>query len=125
MIEKLEIEGVHMTVGDDLRKYVSKKIGRLDKYMPRHARASAHAEVKLKDAKAKTKAERTCEVIVNLPQDTIIVSETTVNIYAAVDIVEEKLKDQLRKYKDKHANPGLRRRLVARFKRQRIEPEQL
>jgi putative sigma-54 modulation protein len=118
MIKKLEIDGVHMTVGDDLRKYVNKKIGKLEKYVPRNARESLHVEIKLKEGKSKTKNERTCEAIVHLPSEIITVSETTVNIFAAVDIVEEKLKKLLHKYKELHGNPKLRRRLMARLRRQ-------
>jgi putative sigma-54 modulation protein len=117
MIQKLEIAGVHMEVGDDLRKYVLKKIGKLDKYVPRHARVAAHAEVKLKERNTKGKSERTAEVILYLPKDVITVRDTTINIYAAIDIVEEKLKTRLRKYKSMHDTPHLRQRLVARFSR--------
>ncbi|HSX33933.1 MAG TPA: ribosome-associated translation inhibitor RaiA [Candidatus Saccharimonadales bacterium] len=120
MIKKLDIDGVHMTVGDDLRKYVSKKIGGLDKYIPRHARESLHVEVKLKESKAKNKDERTCEVIAHLPHETVTLSETTVNIYAAVDIVEEKLKNQLRKYKELHS-VRFRQRLFGRVNRAGVE----
>jgi ribosomal subunit interface protein len=118
MINKLEIEGVHMDVNDDLRKYANKKIGHLDKYISKHARVSAHAEVKLKESKAKNKDERTCEVILHLPKDNIRISESTVNIYAAIDIVEEKLKTVLHKYKALHDNPRLHQRLISRLKRQ-------
>ena len=117
MVKRLEIDGIHMTVGDDLRKYVNKKIGGLDKYIPRHARKTAHIEVKLKEGKIKTKVERTCEIIMHLPQEVIAVSETTINIFAAVDIVEEKLKHLLHKYKETHESPKLRQRLMARLTR--------
>jgi putative sigma-54 modulation protein len=117
MVNKIEIDGVHMTVDDDLRKYVLKKIARLDKYIPKHARLSAHMEVKLKEGKGKGKTERTCEVLIHLPHDNITVNETTVNIYAAVDIAEEKLKTQLHKYKELHADPRMRQRLMSRLKR--------
>jgi putative sigma-54 modulation protein len=117
MIEKIELNGVHMEVGADLRKYVMKKIARLDKYIPRHARTSAHFQVKLKEGKAKDKNARTCEVVLHLPHEDIIISETTINIYAAVDIVEEKIKSKLQRYKSLHADPKLRQRLVARLKR--------
>ncbi|HSX29124.1 MAG TPA: ribosome-associated translation inhibitor RaiA [Candidatus Saccharimonadales bacterium] len=118
MVQKLEIDGVHMDVGKDIKRYVHKKIGRLDKYIPRAVRGSAHLEVKLKEGKAKTKQTRTCEVILHLPHDTITISETTINMFAAVDIVEEKLKNQLHRYKQLHANPALHRRLLAKLKRQ-------
>ncbi|HEY5805853.1 MAG TPA: ribosome-associated translation inhibitor RaiA [Candidatus Saccharimonadales bacterium] len=120
MIKKIDIDGVHMEVGDDLRKYVAKKIGKLGKYIPKHSRGSVHAEVKLKEGKVKAREQRTCEVIVHLPHETITVTETTVNMFAAVDIVEEKLKNQLHKYKEKHAGPKLRQRLMARLKRQSL-----
>jgi putative sigma-54 modulation protein len=114
---RTEINGVHSKVDDKLRKYIAKKIGGLDKYLSRHARGSAHAEVKLKEAKAKDKKQCTCEVILHVPVENITVRETTINMYAAVDIAEEKLKQQLRKYKDMHGTPKLHRRLMARFKR--------
>ena len=118
MIQKLEINGIHMEVDADLRKYVTKKIARLDQYMSRHARASAHVEVKLKEAKAKDKKQATCEVVMYLPKEAITTKETTVNMYAAIDIVETKLKNQLKKYKAKHEKPyRLHRRVLARLKR--------
>ncbi len=116
MIQKLEISGVHYTVDDDLKKYVTKKIGRLDLFMSAHARKSAHAEVKMKEGKAKNKRELTCEVILHLPHDTITVKETTINMYAAVDVVEAKLKTQLKRYKEKHNKERFHKRMLARIK---------
>ncbi len=117
MIKRLEISGVHMEVGDDLRKYVTKKIGRVDRYIPKANRESVLADVKLKEGKAKDKNERTCEVILHLPQETLTLKETTINIYAAIDIVEAKLRNQLKRYKDMHSNPRFRQRLLTRLKR--------
>jgi len=116
MIKRLNIDGVHMDVGPDLKKYVGKKIGRLDRFVPKDSRESVHVEVKLKEGKAKDKNERTCEVIFHLPQEKLMVKETTINIYAAIDIVETKLHHQLKKYKDFHASPRLHQRVIARFK---------
>jgi len=124
MIEKIEISGVHYDVDKKLQKYVLKKIGNLDTYIPRKARESAHAEVMLKGTK-KGDAKYTAEVIMHLPQDTITVSESTLNMYAAVDIIETKLKNQLKKYKETHANPRLYRRALGRLKRRGRVPEQL
>lgn len=117
MIQKLEIEGIHVEVDDDLRKYVTKKIGHLDIYISPHARKSAHAVVRLKESKIKNKQERSCEVMLYLPHDTITTKETTINMYAAVDVVEQKLKNQLKKYKERHAQPRLHRRVLARLRR--------
>lgn len=117
MIEKLEINGIHTEVTEDLAKYVQKKIGKLDQYMSAHARESAHAEVKLKEQKLKTRVNCTCEVILHLPKETFTTKETTVNMFAAVDVVEQKLKNQLKKYKQTHGTGRLHQRVLARFKR--------
>ena len=117
MIEKLEISGVHTVVTPELQKYVAKKIGKLDKYMPKHARASAHAEVMLKEVKAKNKKECVCEVVMYLPHDTLMTKEATVNMFAAIDIVETKLKNQLKKYKEKHTSLKIHRRVIAKLRR--------
>ncbi len=118
MIERFDINGVHFTVDDDLRKYVVKKIAKLDQYMSRHARKSVHAEVKLKEEKIKARKQATCEVILHLPQENLATKETTLNMYAAVDIVEAKLKNQLRKYKEKHEHPyRIHRRLLRKLRR--------
>jgi len=117
MIDKLETTGVHMTIDEDLEKYARKKIGQLDRYVPRRARKSLHAEVRLKEGRAKDKKHCTCEVTLHLPQETLNTSESTINMYAAIDIVETKLKIQLKKYKDQHANPKFYRRLATRIRR--------
>ncbi|HEX8762568.1 MAG TPA: ribosome-associated translation inhibitor RaiA [Candidatus Saccharimonadales bacterium] len=116
MIERLDISGVHLAVGDDLKKYVMRKIGKLDRFIARQARESVHAQVKLKEGRAKDKNERTCEVIIHLPGETITVKETTINIFAAVDIVETKLHHLLKRYKELHVSPRLHQRLLAKFK---------
>ena len=101
MIKQIEITNIHMDSNPEVTKYVKKKIAKLDSYMPKHARKSAHAEVRLKESKSKDKKTSTCEVTLHVPNEQIMASESTVNMYAAIDIVEEKLKTQLRKYKDR------------------------
>lgn len=117
MIKKLEINGVHFEVDDKLKAYVSKKLGKLDKYIPKHARQSTHLEVFLKEIKIKAKKENVCEVILHLPHDIITTTESTINMYAAIDIVEAKLKNQIKKYKMKHGSPQLRHRLISKLRR--------
>lgn len=117
MLQKLEISKVHTSADQNLLKYVTKKIGGLDRFIPRQYRKDAHAEVLLKESKAKNNNCFTCEVTLNLPHQPIIVSESALNMYAAVDIAEAKLKIQLKKYKEQNASAKTRRRLTARFLR--------
>ena len=117
MIRKLEITGVHVETDDRLKKYVNKSVNKLERYIPKHARKSVHVDVKLKESKRQQNRQCTAEIIMHLPLETLTAKESTVNLYAAIDIVEAKLHNQLKKYKDKHTNPKFYRRLTNRFRR--------
>ncbi len=117
MIERLEINSMHLDLNEDIKKYVEKKIGRLDRFVPLAMRGAVHAEVRLDEKK--TGADKfMCEVVLHLPHDIITIKETTINIFAAVDIVEAKLKNQLHKYKEKStAHKVDRKRVFDRLRR--------
>jgi len=117
MIQKIDIRGVKIELEPKLKEYVHKKIGQLDKYVSKHDRESLRAQVTLREQTIKAKKECTCEVIFHLPHDQLVTKETTINIYAAIDIVEAKLRNQLKKHKELHGNPRLHRRLVAKLRR--------
>lgn len=118
MITKMEITANGMELNDDLRKYINRKVGRLDKYISRHARKTANADIKLKQEKSKSNEKFTAEVILSLPNETLTAKESTLNVYAAIDIVEAKLRNQLRKYKEKTSNHKADRKgAFARIKR--------
>lgn len=116
MFARFDIKGVHINFNDDIRRYAEHKLGRLDRYIGRQARASAHTEVFLKEEKIKTKKVSICEVVMYLPKETLTISEATLNIYSSIDIVQARLKNALKKYKEIHGNPRLHRRLLARIK---------
>jgi ribosomal subunit interface protein len=101
MLNKVNISSSHYEVEDDIRKYINKKVGRIDRFIPRHARETAHADVKLVERKTKSDKYE-CEVILHLPEQIVAAKADTINMFAAVDIVETKLKNQLKKYKAKH-----------------------
>lgn len=117
MIRKLEITGVHVDTDEKLKKYVTKSIGKLERYIPRHARLSVHVDVKLKESLRQQDEKCTAEIIMHLPQDTLTAKESTMNLFAAVDIVESKLRNQLKKYKDTHSDPKFYQRMTEKFKR--------
>jgi putative sigma-54 modulation protein len=119
MIKNIEITGRNKyEVSDDLDKYVRNKIGKLDKYMSRQARKNVSAEVKLTEGETKTKNRNKCEVILHIPGDRVTASEATINMFAAVDIVEAKLKNQLRRQKEKSVRKkkGDRKKVFGRIR---------
>lgn len=114
MIGRVEITGVHYQPDDELKAYIRKKIGRLDVYLPKHSRASAHAEVRLRQSSKKNEKQYSCEVILHLPIENLAVHESTITMQAAFDIAEGKLKAQIKKYKGLHS-PAKSRHLLRRL----------
>ena len=100
MIKDITITGVKYELTDTTKKYVERKIGALGKYLPRHARKSVTADVKIKQIDNPGGNKYEVEVIINVPDKKITAKDSTMNVLAAVDIVEAKLNGQVRKYKD-------------------------
>lgn len=118
MITAIEITGLNNFSLDDItKKYVAKKIGKLDRYLPRHARASVSAEVKLKEVNRNHGNKYEAEVTLSVPDKVITAKDSTLNILAAIDIVEAKIVAQLRKYKQISVAHVGRRGVMSRFKR--------
>ncbi len=117
MINQISITGVRYDVDEATKKYVIKKISRLDRYIPRHARKTASAEVLLKEVNRAHGNKYEAEVIVRVPNKTMTAKDSTVNMLAALDIVEAKLAAQLHKYKSTTKNHTGRHAMLSRFKR--------
>lgn len=117
MIQKTEIKGVHLKVDDDLRAYALKKLGGLDKFITKHARAAAFLEVSFEEPKPKKgEQEHICHAKLQLPGDILVVKESGPNLLAAVDIVEAKFKILLKKYKAKYEPMRLHRRVLRKLR---------
>lgn len=110
---RIEITSKTKEKDEKLEAYITRKIGKLEKYMGSHARKSAHAEVRLREVNDK-KQKCECEVTLHMPRHNVVVKEATINMYAAVDIVAEKLKNQLKKYHDLNDTHKSRVRRAAR-----------
>lgn len=124
MIESIDITGVKYELDDTTKKYVTKKIGRLDRYLPRHARKSATAEVRLRPGGGDHGNKYEAEVILHVPDKTLTAKDSTVNMLAAIDIVEAKIVAQLHKYKETTIPHVGRRGVLGRFKRSYAREEQ-
>lgn len=123
MIASIEVSGVKYDVNEATKKYVLKKIGRLDRFLPKHARKSVTADVKLKLVNRDHGNKYEAEVILNVPEKRLTAKDSTVNMMAAIDIVEQKLASQLTKYKQTTMPHVAQRGVLNRFKRRmpRIE----
>lgn len=118
MITHIDITGVKSFTPDEkAKRYIYKKIGALDRLAPRHARKSIHADVKVGETNQKGANKYEVEVLLHIPDKTLTAKDSTMNVMAATDIVEQKLAVQLRKYKQDHVAHIGRRKVLGRFKR--------
>src|SRR5688500_5221261 len=117
MIDSITISGERYEVDDLTRKYVTKKIGRLVRYLPRSSRRSVSAEVKLRQIDQSHGNKYEAEVIFRVPDKILVAKDSTMNILAAIDIVEAKIASQLHRYKDAAVSHIGRRGMLSRIRR--------
>lgn len=117
MIAAIKVTGIAYEVDEVTRNYVIKRIGRLDRYLPRHARKSVSVEVKLEQVNHDHGNKYQVEAIMKIPGSVITAKDSTSSMLAATDIVEAKLKAQLYDYKEASIAHIGRRRIMSRFKR--------
>lgn len=117
MIAHIDITGIRYTPDELTRKYVMKKIGRLDRFLPRHARKTVKAEVVLREVNRANGNKYEAEVLIYVPDKTITAKDSTLNMLAAVDIIEAKAAAQLQKYKQLRTDHQGGRGFLSRFKR--------
>ncbi|HUC96732.1 MAG TPA: ribosome-associated translation inhibitor RaiA [Candidatus Saccharimonadales bacterium] len=117
MITAIQVTGIAYEVDESTHKYVMKRIGHLDRYLPRHARKTVSAEVKLAEVNHDHGNKFEVEVIFNLPGKVVTAKDSTGNMLAAVNIVEAKIQAQLRDYKQAAIAHIGNRGVMSRFKR--------
>lgn len=93
---RYEIHGDNITVTDAIRNYIEEKLSKLERYFAEVPDANAHVKIKTyQDSKAKV------EVTIPLKNLTLRAEERHADLYAAVDLIVEKLERQVRKHKTK------------------------
>lgn len=107
----LKVSGNNFELSKKVVDYVNDKIGELDKYLPRAARQATGRVILSMDPSGREDNQFVCEAHIEVPGALLQAKEPTINIYAAIDIVEAKLKAQVVKYKDKHSPKGSRRKI--------------
>src|SRR5574337_371975 len=81
---KFNIRGENIEVTDSIRSYVEEKISKLEKYFTENQELTAHVNLKVYAENITLRAE-----------------DTSQELYGSIDLVQEKLERQIRKYKTK------------------------
>ncbi|GGK24022.1 ribosomal subunit interface protein [Caldalkalibacillus thermarum] len=92
---KFNIRGENIEVTPALRDYVEKKVGRLERYFNEDITSDVYVTLKV------TRDEHSVEVTIPMPKLLLRAEEKSLDMYASIDLVVEKLERQIRKYKTK------------------------
>ena len=100
MIEKIEINGNGYKIEEAFRKYTEKRLGKLDRYLPRGSKKDVVAKVVVTEI-GKSKGEKyEISAAMDIPGGKVIAAkDECTNVFAGVDLLEAKLTGQIRRYK--------------------------
>ena len=105
MIEKIDISGSNYKPEESFKKYTIKRIGKLDRYLPRGNKKDVVAKIVVTEVNRAHGNKY--ELSANLECS---------NVFAGIDILEAKLTGQIRRFKIE-SNPHLRKNFLEIFKR--------
>lgn len=93
---KYNVRGENIEVTPALREYVEKKLSKLNRYFTTTPNANVHVNLK-------TYTDKRAKVEVTIPMTNLVLRAEEVNndMYAAIDLITDKLERQIRKHKTK------------------------
>lgn len=89
------IRGENIEVTTPIREYVEKKIGKLNRYFDTPPSSDVHVNLSVYND------EQRIEVTIPMPELLLRAEEQHADLYAAIDLVVDKLERQIRKHKTK------------------------
>ena len=98
---RYQVRGENLEITQAIREYVESKVSKLEKYFADSLEANVYA-----NAKVYKNNKKKIEITVPLRGVTLRAEETNEDLYAAVDLVVDKLERQMRKYKTKINRKG-------------------
>ena len=100
MLEKIEVTGNGYKVEEPFKKYTEKRIGKLDRYLPRGFKKDVVVKIIVSEI-GKNKGEKyEISAAMDIPGGKVIAAKDECsNVFAGVDLVEAKLTGQIRRYK--------------------------
>jgi putative sigma-54 modulation protein len=116
MAIKTEKVGINYNLDGITDKYIEKRIGRLDRFLPRQSRKAASARVTIKQVNKSHGNKYSVDAVVNVPNKVITAKDESSNVLAAIDILEVKLVSQISRYKAEVVPHIGKHKLLSRIK---------
>ncbi|MBQ6354893.1 ribosome-associated translation inhibitor RaiA [Candidatus Saccharibacteria bacterium] len=115
MIEKIEISGSKYKPTDSFRKYAIKRIGKLDRYLPKGYKKDVIAKIVVTEVDRAHGNKYEISAAMEIPGGKVIAAkDESSNVFAGIDIIEAKLMGQIRRFK-LEATPHLRKNPIKKF----------
>lgn len=100
MIEKIEITGSNYKVEETFKKYATKRIGKLDRYLPRATKKDVVVKIMVIGTERAHGEKFEISVAMDIPGGKVIAAKDECsNVFAGIDLVEAKLTGQIRRFK--------------------------
>lgn len=117
MIENIEVSGSNYKVEPALVKYVEKRIGKLDKHIPRDNRKDIVAKIVVTEVDREHGNKYEISASLDIPGGKVIAAKDEAsNVFAGVDLLEAKLDGQIRRFKTEVSNRN-EKGIFARFRK--------
>lgn len=104
------IRGENVEVTPAIREHIEKKVNKLERYFTEGVNATAHVNLKVYNDK-----ETKVEITIPMKNVTLRAEERHNDLYAAIDLIVDKLERQIRKYKTRVNRKYREREGVAAF----------
>ncbi|MDR1032885.1 MAG: ribosome-associated translation inhibitor RaiA [Candidatus Nomurabacteria bacterium] len=117
MAIKTEKVGINYSLDEVTSKYIDKRIGRLDRFLPRKSRKTANATVTIKQVNKSHGNKYSVDAVISVPNKVITAKDESSNVLAAIDILEVKLVSQISRYKAEVTPHIGKHRFLSRIKR--------
>ena len=100
MIDTIELSGNNYKVEEPLNKYAQKRIGKLDRYLPRGFKKNVKAKVVVSEIGRSKGDKYEISVAMEIPGGKVLAARDECNnVFAGMDLIEAKLLGQIRRYK--------------------------
>ena len=115
MIEKIEISGSNYKIDESFKKYATKRIGKLDRYLPKGSKKDVIAKVVVTEVNRAHGNKYEISAAMEITGGKVIAAkDESSNVFAGIDIVEAKLMGQIRRFKTE-TTPHLRKNLFKKL----------
>ena len=115
MIDKIEITGSNYKPTESFQKYTKKRLGKLDRYMPRGYKKDIVMKVIVTEVDRSHGNKYEISAAMEVPGGKVIAArDECSNVFAGVDIIEAKMTAQVRRFK-LETTPHLRKNMFRKI----------